>query len=122
MFACVKHYKSISDNKRYADFIEGFSFVLGVVCGLARIIVHVGNLDTEHAARSLAMAFLGVNASFLYVYSVVEPTEWLKWAPLILMIGMMGLVAGLLSYDRDPQADIKAKAKREKLVEEQKRR
>jgi hypothetical protein len=56
------------------------------------------------------MAFLGANASFLYVHSVVEPTEWLEWAPPDLMIGTMGLVAGLLSYDRDPQADIKAKA------------
>jgi hypothetical protein len=79
MLASVKHYQSVSDSKKDASFMAIFILVMGLFCGFIGIIVHVVNLDTEPSARSLAVVFLGANASFLYVYSTIGPGKWLEW-------------------------------------------
>ena len=110
MLASTKHYNSVARKNNDSEAWEFVGFLFGFVCAFIGVVVHAFNLDTEPAARSFGMAFLGANVGVAYIYFAIEPEKWQDWSPLALAITILGLLVGVTSFDGDPQADIKKKA------------
>lgn len=109
--ASLKHYSECSG--KCGDAFGVLGGMAAVFCALVGSIIHAANLDTEPATRSFAMAFMGANFSFTYLYFAVATTNWSTWAPLVVITSMSGLVLGVISYEGDPQAETKKKATQE---------
>lgn len=122
MLARVKLYNSVETTE--VGTLDIFSAVLGFLCLLIGGIIHAVNLDAEPATRSFSLAFVGASASLSYIYFAIDPVDWQYWSPLVLGIALLGLVVGVVSYNGDPQAELKAKAesedKRDKAIAEAK--